>query len=568
VECTSTWAFDPPTASDTCGNATITIVSTVTNLTGHCGNTFDTTRTWRATDACGNTADCSQKVTVVDTTPPTITCVPNKTVECTSAWSFDAPSASDTCGTVTVTILNTVTNTAGHCGNTFDTTRTWRATDACGNTADCSQTVTVEDHTPPTITCVPNKTVECTSTWAFDPPTASDTCGTATVTILTTVTNTVGHCGNTFDTTRTWRATDACGNTADCSQKVTVEDHTPPTALTCPPNLTVECGASIAPAATGPATAQDSRGSVVMSFSDTVTNACGGTRVITRRWTATDSCGNSTNGLQTMTVRDTTPPALPLPANRVLECPGDTRTNVTGVAIAQDVCGLVTLSDSDVVSNSCGLTKTVLRQWTAIDQCGNSTNGVQTITVVDTRKPSITCPSFAVQCSDDVPAPYANLAAFLAAGGTASDTCSPTLTFSLTSDSGLVGRCPGTVTRVYRVTDECGNFGEATQRFTVDDTIPPVLTCPTNTIIECSVSLDPANTGRPTATDNCSTNVSLTYTDSTVSSSYNVNFYAADPAPNSAPYLPTYVKLAPASLPCPASAALTGRAADPLRNAV
>src|SRR5206468_695163 len=143
-----------------------------------------------------------------------------------------------------------------------------------------------------------------------------------------------------------------------------------------------------------------------------------------------------------------------------------------------------------------------------------------------------------------------------------------TLSFSLTSDSGLVGRCAGTVTRVYRVTDECGNFGEATQRITVDDTIPPVLTCLTNLTVECSDSLDPANLGRPTATDNCATNVSLTYTDTAVSSSYNVNFYAADPAPNSAPYLPTYVKLGPGSLPCPDAARLSGRAADPLRNAV
>src|SRR5204863_384622 len=227
--------------------------------------------------------------------------------------------------------------------------------------------------------------------------------------------------------------------------------------------------------------------------------------------TATDACGNSSTCVQTVTVRDTTPPALTLPSNRILECPGDTRTNVTGVAIALDACGSVTLSYSDVVSNSCGLTKTVFRRWTATDQCGNSTNRVQTITVVDTQKPSITSPSISVQCADDVPAPHASLAAFLAAGGTATDTCSPTLTFALISDSGIVGRCPGTVTRVYRVTDACGNFADTTQRITVDDTIPPILTCPTNAIVECSTSLDPTNTGRPTVTDNCSTNVSITY---------------------------------------------------------
>src|SRR5262249_1037861 len=191
----SPWSFDAPTASDTCGNVTITILNTVTNKTGFCGNTFAATRTWRATDACGNTADCSQIVTLEDHTPPTITCVPTKNLECASTWTFDPPTATDLGGNVTIAILNTVTNTTGHCGNTFDTTRTWRATDPCGNTADCSQTVTIEDHTPPTITCVPNKTVECTSIWDFDPPTASDTCGNVTITIVSTVTNLSGHCG-------------------------------------------------------------------------------------------------------------------------------------------------------------------------------------------------------------------------------------------------------------------------------------------------------------------------------------------------------------------------------------
>src|SRR5439155_916841 len=113
---------------------------------------------------------------------PTITCVSDKTIECGSTWSFDAPTAADTCGSVTITILGTVTNITGHCGNTFAATRAWRATDACGNTAECSQTVTLEDHTPPTITCLGNKTVECASAWTFDAPTANDTCASVTIT--------------------------------------------------------------------------------------------------------------------------------------------------------------------------------------------------------------------------------------------------------------------------------------------------------------------------------------------------------------------------------------------------
>src|SRR5204862_525625 len=99
----------------------------------------------------------------------------------------------------------------------------------------------------------------------------------------------------------------------------------------------------------------------------------------------------------------------------------------------------------------------------------------------------------------------------------------------MTSASGLVGSCPGAVTRVYRVTDDCGNFAECTQRITVDDTIVPVITCPPNTPVACNDSLDPNNTGYATATDNCATNVNLTHNDVVVPSTYDLNWYAADP---------------------------------------
>jgi uncharacterized repeat protein (TIGR03803 family) len=133
------------------------------------------------------------------------------------AWDFDAPTATDACsGTnVTITILSTVTN--GVCPKLI--TRTWRATDACGNTNTCSQTVTVADATPPVITCPGNKTVVCGSVWDFDMPSVFDACSGTNVTldVLGTVTNNA----DLHVITRTWVATDACGNTNLCSQTVT-----------------------------------------------------------------------------------------------------------------------------------------------------------------------------------------------------------------------------------------------------------------------------------------------------------------------------------------------------------
>ncbi|MEZ4778868.1 MAG: proprotein convertase P-domain-containing protein [Flavobacteriaceae bacterium] len=58
------------TATDNC---TTTISYTDASAPG-CGNTQVITRTWTATDGCGNSASCNQIINVVDTTPPSISC--------------------------------------------------------------------------------------------------------------------------------------------------------------------------------------------------------------------------------------------------------------------------------------------------------------------------------------------------------------------------------------------------------------------------------------------------------------------------------------------------------------
>jgi len=568
LECpadTSTNATGVATAQDTCSQVTIGYADLVTN---NCGGTKIIARTWTATDACGNSASCVQTITVRDTLKPTLIIPTNVVIECpatdTRTNATGAATAQDGCGAVTISYSDSVTT---NCGATKVIARTWTATDACGNSTNRVQTITVRDTVKPTLTCPADVVLECpadTSTNANGVATAQDSCSQVTIRFTDSTSTT---CGNAKVISRTWTATDACGNTSSCVQTITLRDTTNPT-ISRPADLVIECGASSAPSATGTATAQDACSGVSVSYSDSVSNNCGGSRVITRTWTAMDQCGNSASALQTITVRDTTAPSLRLPANLVLQCPGDTRTNVTGVPTVSDGCGSVSVSYSDVTTNGCGLTRTVQRLWTATDACGNTTNGLQTITVVDTTKPSISCPRVSVQCVDDVPTAYVDLAGFLAAGGTATDSCSSALTFSQISDSGLIGRCPGTVTRVYRVTDACGNFAECTQAITVDDTVAPVLTCPGSVTVECGDSLEPANIGNATATDNCSTNVTITHSDTIVQSEYNLNFYVADPDTGTGPYGPTYLKFGPGSLPCPDSAATTGRALDPLRNAV
>src|SRR5439155_3635753 len=131
--------------------------------------------------------------------------------------------------------------------------------------------------------------------------------------------------------------------------------------LTCPSDRVLECPADTRTNATGVATAQDTCSAVSIRYSDLTNNTCGGTMTIARTWTATDGCGNNSSCTQTITLRDTTKPTITCPTNLVLDCPADTRTNVTGVASAQDTCSAVTVAYSDSVSNNCGGTKVISR---------------------------------------------------------------------------------------------------------------------------------------------------------------------------------------------------------------
>src|SRR5204863_434690 len=290
---------------------------------------------------------------------------------------------------------------------------------------------------------------------SFAQAVATDTCDQS-VTLTFKDITTAGSCPGNYSVTRTWTATDDCGNASAASQTINVHDITAPVIAALPAPTTINCPAT--PSFAQAVATDTCDQSVTLIFKDVSTpGSCPGNYSVTRTWTATDDCGNASTASQTINVQDITAPALVMPANLVLEVPGDTRTNVTGVATALDLSGSAVVSYSEVVSNSCGLSKTVWRLWTAVDQCGNTTNGLQTIVVRDTKPPVVQAPAIVVQCVGDVPAPYANLAAFLAAGGKATDNSSNGMTFALASDSGLVGSCPGTVTRVYRVADACGN---------------------------------------------------------------------------------------------------------------
>ncbi|MFK7968843.1 MAG: hypothetical protein AB8F95_00680 [Bacteroidia bacterium] len=514
------------TGTDNCGSPAITFVDVSTQGGSGCikyGYVID--RTWTATDAGSKKATCVQTITIEDKTGPVIVCPANSTIACGNATDPSAtgmPTATDNCmssSEITITFSEVVTP---GCGSTSTISRNWTATDLCNNSSSCSQLITVVDNTGPTITCPANVTVECSG--ATDPAatgsaTATDACdANSVITFSDAITP---GCGQSSSIARTWTATDACGNASPCTQTITVEDKTDP-AITCPAGVAVSCDAATDPSATGMATATDACDNApVITFSDASTQGASGcalySYVITRTWTATDACGNSTPCTQTITVGDNADPVITCPADVSISCDETTDPANTGMATAADACDnapVITFADVSTQGGSgCAVySYTITRTWTATDACGNDASCIQTITVVDNTAPAITCPAnVSVEC-DASSDPAATGTA------TASDACdnAPVITFGDTYTP--IGNSVGSISRLWTATDACGNPSTCTQIVSVIDSDDPTFTVPANTTIQadanCAFNSDISITGDVTdEDDNCATGIQATFND-------------------------------------------------------
>jgi len=339
---------------------------------------------------------------------------------------------------------------------------------------------------------------------------------------------------------RNWTAVDFLGNVSNCSQTVTVErvslaNYTP----VCPANVALECTDSIPstdPTHTGYPTIEidsvaypvvpGSEGfcELAASYSDEIFDICGGGMKILRTWNIYDWCldtdpntPNPFTCIQVIKVEDKTPPSVVCPAPIVFNAAatGCAASVILPAANVNDICsgwdvkvltpyGIVNGNGGPLLNVPVGSHDII---YVATDACGNINSCQTTLTVEDNTPPVAVCDEHTtISLTVDG---TAVVSAMVFDDGS-EDNCdidyfevrrmedvlfSDHATFYC-SDIGAP------VMVVMRVWDVAGNYNECMVDVSVQDKIPPAITCPADITIECSDPVPPAED--PTVVDNCS----------------------------------------------------------------
>ena len=482
-------------------------------------------RIWIAEDASGNIARDTQRITLLpDTDPPMVTLAERRdTINCEErndpgmgfiSW-LDTRQLELFFGYEDCNFEDIDYEVGDNLPLDFDMicgTRevTFTVTDSCGQSTDWKAFYTVVDDVPPMLMGVPeDMTLECGDMMPDMPTvTATDNCSDAPMVAFNEISTQLmdGSCNQyEYNVLRIWSATDACGNIARDTQRVTYVDDTPPT-FDRPDNLTINCSEDATDLTlTGEPTnvVDNCGGPVDLNFEDRIV----GDRNtfcydIERSWRARDVCGNTTVTLQFIMVRDTVKPSFNAPPNITVDCSLGTDPSVTGEpSMITDNCDpapTLTFIDTET-AGSCANTPTINRLWRVTDACGNEEEMIQVITVTDEQAPVfISLPqSDTLDCDGtfNIDQAFQNWITNRA-GAQAEDNCPGMVRWFLfntgTNDSPVlpVADC-NAASQILRkqtidfiIEDECGNRDTAMATFAIRDVSAPVfLDCPSDTIL-------------------------------------------------------------------------------------
>ncbi len=518
VECDNIPSPANLTANDQCDGVTIVNLISESTAAGPIPGSSIITRTWSTVDAAGNISIANQSITSIDTNAPSLMCPADIFITssapsgCGANVTWTAPTATDNCDT-NIQIASSSPFSSGDFFPLGTTVITYFAIDNAGNLDSCKFNITVTDIDAPIfLNCPSNMTVPsgiaCDTVVTWFVPSVIDNCSNNVALVANPPLGTAFMTGT---TTVTYTATDASGNTSNCSFDITVTDTNAPIITNCPADMTIAAGITCDTIVTWgePMITDDCDNNVaVVVSSPSGTTFPIGTTTVT--YTATDASGNISICSFDITVTDTEAPII-------TNCPVN-MTIPSGVACDTVVTWVEpTITDncdnnvSVVVSPALGtpfMAGTTTVTYTATDASGNISSCSFDITVTDTEAPIIT------NCPVDITIP----------AGIACDTVvtwvEPTITDLCDNNVGVVVSPPlgtsftvGTTTVTYTATDASGNVSSCSfdVTVTVTDTEAPTITnCPADITISSGITCDTVVTWvEPIITDLCDNNVGV-----------------------------------------------------------
>ncbi|MDE0978809.1 MAG: hypothetical protein OSA78_02365 [Flavobacteriales bacterium] len=537
---TSVSALGTPIATDACNALEISHID-VDFETLSCGSNYMFTRIWTAEDLCGNASSYAQSILVEDFTPPAFTQSPvDLDISCDELADSDTwegwiennggAQAIDNCSAITWS--HDFDGLPQGCGGSGSVIVMFTASDECGNSSSISAEFIISDDTEPEITDAQNLLLQCDGDGNSDDiqvwltnnggATATDVC--SGVTWSYNFDSEGVNCGSAGFYLVTFTATDDCGNSANSTGTITIEDTTPPV-ITQATDATVACDDAANDEAlvgwladNGGASATDVCGEVTWTHDfASLSDECGSTGAAMVTFTATDECGNASSASASFTIEDLTSPTIVQAVDTTVECDNTNNTedlefwlSSNGGASAVDACSEVIWSnDFTGLSDECGSTGAATVTFTASDDCGNTTSTTATFAIVDTTSPIVENARDTTFSCDGL----GNELDFILwlennGGATAVDACS-TVTWSNNAE-GLTGGCAQETTVEFTATDACGNITTTSATFTVVDSDEPILdTFASDILIECQENNGEAlfnwimTNGGATASDAC-----------------------------------------------------------------
>jgi hypothetical protein len=487
-----------PVVTDNCSDFAITFTDTPI---ASCAGSF--VRTFTASDACGNVSEASVIFNYVDNEAPQLSAGPSDVqLSCGDAEpEVVTPVFFDICSEASVGRLEDLFISSG-CEGSYQIVRRWLALDACGNVAEFSQNIFFTDTEGPEFNEIESIVeIECGETLPSVVVIAEDFCSGLVENIDFSEIELELPCGSQI--LRTWTATDACGNSSSISQTINIIDTEGPIFDSYPEDITIGCDDPI-PAAAQLIGIDVCAGEVVVFVTELFSpGSCDGSTILTRIFRAFDDCGNSGIYAQTITINDTQAPVFVNPASTIeITC-----SNVQQpVIFVEDNCSEFELffEDNTIIPGCGGI---IERTYTATDACGNSSQFVQQVQLVDNVPPvlqNLPEATLTIECGTPVPDVFLF----------ALDNCSGITPLVLQANTEEDG-CNTIFTRTWFSIDACGNSSEFTQVITIVDTTPPVFSeTPTDITIDCNGNL-PA-LPLITAADGCTGSVAVSSQEETV----------------------------------------------------